>query len=89
MLPFPGNTTEAIFDSILNRTPERPSRINPDTPPQLGEIINKALEKDRDVRCPSAAELRADLNRLKRGMESRRHVKNCGNITPPKVPVKP
>ncbi|MGA7414961.1 MAG: hypothetical protein WBW33_31115, partial [Bryobacteraceae bacterium] len=61
-----------MFDSILNRAPVAPVRINPVTPLKLEEIIHKALEKDRDVRCQSAAELRADLKRLKRDTSSSR-----------------
>ena len=69
-LPFQGNTTGAMFDSILNRAPVPPVRINPDAPPKLEEIIHKALEKDRKLRYQHASEIRTDLQRLKRDTES-------------------
>jgi serine/threonine protein kinase len=69
-LPFRGDTSGMIFRAILERPPVPPVRINPEVPPKLEEIINKCLEKDREVRCQSAAELRADLMRLKRDTDS-------------------
>ncbi len=70
--PFKGNTVAVLFDSILNRTPTSPSRINPELPMELERIICKALEKDRELRYQSASDLRGDLRRLKRDLESTR-----------------
>jgi serine/threonine protein kinase len=69
-LPFQGDTSGVIFEAILNRAPVAPVRLNPRVPARLEEIINKALEKDREVRCQSGAELRADLRRLQRDASS-------------------
>jgi eukaryotic-like serine/threonine-protein kinase len=70
VLPFRGDTFGVIFDAILNRAPLSPIRLNPDLPPKLEEIINKALEKDRNLRYQHASDVRTDLQRLKRDTES-------------------
>jgi len=69
-LPFDGATSAVIFHGILEKNPPAPTEVNPLLPPQFGEVILKCLEKDRDLRCQSAAELRADLKRIKRGSSS-------------------
>jgi len=69
-LPFRGESTGLVFESILNRIPVPPVRLNPDLPPKLEEIISKALEKDRNLRYQHAADMRTDLQRLKRDTES-------------------
>ncbi len=71
---FTGSTKALIHDAILNRTPAPASSTNPEAPQELDRIINKAIEKDRDLRCQSAAEIRSDLKRLKRDLESGRAV---------------
>ncbi len=70
--PFSGTTSAVIFEAILNKVPPSPVQLNPGLPAQLEPLLNKTLEKDRDLRCQSAAELRADLKRLKRDTDSAR-----------------
>jgi Tol biopolymer transport system component len=82
VLPFRGDTSGVIFESILNRVPTPPVRLNPELPPELERIIGKALEKDREVRYQHASDLRADLKRLKRDTDSGRSSAGAG-LTPP------
>jgi serine/threonine protein kinase/tetratricopeptide (TPR) repeat protein len=70
--PFRGETSGVITEAILNRAPIAPVRLNPDLPAELEHIINKSMEKDRTLRCQSAAEMRADLQRLKRDTDTGR-----------------
>src|SRR5580765_3789845 len=80
-LPFRGDTSALIFDAILNRAPVSPIRLNVDLPPHLEDIINKSLEKDRNLRYQHAADVRADLQRLKRDTDSGRAIaQSSGSI---------
>jgi len=72
-LPFRGESSAAIFNQILERDPVPAVRLNPDLPPKLDDIINKALEKDRETRYQHAGDMRADLKRMKRELNSSRH----------------
>jgi len=74
VLPFRGDTSALIFNAILERAPAPATRINPDLPPKLEDIINRALEKDRELRYQSAKEMRSELLRLKRDTDSSRQV---------------
>ena len=73
-LPFRGDTSGIIFDAVLNRAPIPPVRLNPDVPAELERIINRAIEKDRDLRYQHASDMRAELQRLKRDTDSSRHL---------------
>ena len=70
VVPFRGETSAVITEAILNRTPTTATRLRPELPVKLEETIGKALEKDPDLRCQTAAEMRADLKRLKRSIDS-------------------
>ena len=71
-LAFPGSSTGVISEAILNRTPPPPTAVNPNLPPKLEELIFKALEKERDLRYQTAAEMRGDLKRIKRTLDTSR-----------------
>ena len=82
-LPFPGETSAIIFDAILNRDPRPASELNPSLPPDFVRILEKALEKDRNLRCQTATELKTDLSRLKRDLETgRRRAKEKSDSDP-------
>jgi tRNA A-37 threonylcarbamoyl transferase component Bud32/tetratricopeptide (TPR) repeat protein len=77
---FTGNTSAEIFDAILNRAPVAPVRLNPAVPPKLEDVINRALEKDPNLRFQHASDMRADLQRLKRDTDSGRSVVASGSL---------
>ena len=94
VLPFRGDTSGVITEAILNRAPTAPIRLNPDLPAEQERIISKALEKDVELRYQSAAEIRGDLKRLKRGLDSSRISTSVGEVEvdaklSESVPIKP
>jgi serine/threonine protein kinase/tetratricopeptide (TPR) repeat protein len=88
-LPFRGETSAVIFEAIMNRAPIAPVRLNPDLPVKLEEIINKALEKDRNLRYQHASDLRTDLQRLKRDTDSGRSAVQSSAAQSPAVELPP
>jgi serine/threonine protein kinase/tetratricopeptide (TPR) repeat protein len=89
-LPFRGETSALIFQAILDRAPVSPVRLNPDLPAKLEDLINKALEKDRNLRYQHAADIRADLQRLKRDTDSGRAVTaSSGSVPVAQEPMAP
>jgi len=87
--PFTGNTSAVIFDAILNRAPTAPVRLNPNLPAELERIINKALEKDRELRYQVASEMRGDLKRLKREIDSGKSSSVSVSTQPGSTPLGP
>jgi serine/threonine protein kinase/cytochrome c-type biogenesis protein CcmH/NrfG len=85
-VPFQGDTTAVVFDSILNRDPLPAHEVNSSLPAELGRIIGRALEKDRDLRYQSATELKSELKRLKRDLDSGRHSGETGVIHSTQAP---
>src|SRR3982751_1441698 len=71
-LPFRGESSGVIFNGIMNRAPVAPVRLNPELPPKLEDIINRALEKDRELRYQHASDIKSELLRLKRDLESKK-----------------
>jgi serine/threonine protein kinase len=90
-MPFRGDTSGMIFEAVLNRAPVPAIRLNPDVPAELERIINRALEKDRDLRYQHASDVRAELQRLKRDTDSSRHISPVGaeGTSAPRAIVQP
>ncbi len=86
---FGGSTSAVIFEAILNRVPTPPPQLNPGLPPDLNRIIGRALEKDRELRYQTASEIRAELRRLKRDLDSNRSAAAQGAVSATQTPAAP